>query len=217
MGDESNTTPSAPGPVLTPMEQTELSNIEEQMKDNRSSYWTDESAQSRFRELIERPQPAPLPAPVEHDDGDDAPLDQNVVKAASAAYGITEHQAEFGVMQCRVLDQAFGSEAPIINAVVEGLPNALRREMAREVSSVVGTRQPNADSDQVATFLKSDVGKILADRWGADLPRRLGEALYREQRFQARLSDADLHGWKHFFWSGLDANGRAAVLDRLTA
>ena len=121
------------------------------------------------------------------------------------------------MVQANALDAMFGHNAAELNMVVEGLPDTLRREMARELSSVfVNDRLSRADTETVELFENTPHGALCMQRWGSDAPRRLAVALAREERFEASLSDADLQQYKYFWHNSLSPEQRAAILDKLT-
>jgi len=185
-----------------------------------SEYWHSPQLQQEYRAILDAeaggaPSPgAPRVAPA---GGGLAPAAGRAPAEVAKDFGVSEDAATVAMNTAGEIESAFGASAADINAVVSGLPDGLRQSMIAELGNPYVPRQPEADQASVVAFRDTAAGKLLAVRWGGDLPRRLGVALARVERFEAGLDDAAFNQWTHFWRRGLSADQRAQVLDRLTA
>ena len=229
MADE--TTEAAPAEPLTTAESTELADLRGEMADTKGArfsgdwhdhYYHNEAKQARALELIDREaggvvaSPTATAEPVS--EGTSAPLAGRAPGAeeAAASHGLSADSWQVGQDIAADIDAAFGATAAEINTSVGGLPDTLRSGMLRELSSPYLPQQGEAERADVAIFEATAHGILCAGKWGSDTPRRLAIALYRTERFEDALSDADLAEWQGWF-SGLQPAEKTAVLDRLTA
>ncbi len=109
---------------------------------------------------------------------------------------------------------AMGDSAGDVQQSFEGLDNNVQMAIYRELSTTYSEPQPAATADQMATFMETEHGALVAADWGSKTSRRLATALHRWERMTVLLTDAEdaaLHG---YFWR-MTAQERAAILMQL--
>ena len=109
---------------------------------------------------------------------------------------------------------AMGDSAGDVEQSFDGLHNNIQMAVFRELSTTYSEPQPPATADQMATFMETEHGALVAADWGSKTSRRLATALHRWERMTVLLTDAEdaaLHG---YFWR-MTAQERAAILMQL--
>ena len=115
-------------------------------------------------------------------------------------------------LQAARLRSTPGESAHEVAAAYEGLSDSLKAALEIEYPDSEAPRSP-ASTQDIATFSATGHGQVLMPQWGADASRLLGVAIARMARIEAGMSEADLTGWRNFFFNKLPVNARAAVVD----
>lgn len=223
MMDGTENTASAPS-ALTPAERAEFRGIEDSMRDNKSSYWSDPEAQQRWRELDTRARGA-VPAPAATPNGPLEPVEREGARSDAAAdaefaksLGVTTEALAVGRDALGAISSspAFAADMEI-SAITESLPDTLRSEMMRELSSSYVRQPSHASGTDLQKFEATPHGRLLGKQWGENTARRLGVALARVARFEESLDDGDMRAWQFFWRNSLSPEQRAVLLDQISA
>ncbi len=207
--------------------------LEALMKDDRSVYWTGSQSdrlQNEYRGLLEAEDKPASPARDEATGRYVAVTEPAVADALTAIEasgdvgrewaaelggGAKASKAlEVGEDQRLELLAAMGDSAGDVQQSFEGLDNNVQMAIYRELSNTYSEPQPPATADQMATFMETEHGALVAADWGSKTSRRLATALHRWERMTVLLTDAEdaaLHG---YFWR-MTAQERAAILMQL--
>ena len=74
-----------------------------------------------------------------------------------------------------------------------------------------------ATPDQITEFRDTDHGRLVISEWRDNVPRKLGNILFRWGRLTCELSDEEFAEIDRYFRDGLQPHERAAVLRQLAA